>query len=129
MALVLGPLLGILLVVSVGLLRISLTAVTIFLRVWNYDVFTAFPRNYLYILNYDDFQGALNIAALLVHLWLPFFALCVGLLKGLNYFQLATKGAQWFLKQGRLHPLDALGFVAAPLVFLIAVAVQVLVGK
>ena len=72
---------------------------------------------------------ALTLSALAVHLWLPFFALCVGLLKGLNYVLLATKQVQWFIKQGRQHPLDALGLVAAPLVFLIAVAVQWLVSE
>jgi hypothetical protein len=50
-----------------------------------------------------------SAAALLVHMWLPLFALCVGLLKGLNYFLLAAKKAQWFLKRGNDHPLEAIG--------------------
>jgi hypothetical protein len=77
----------------------------------------------------DNLFGAANIAALLVHLWLPFFALCVGVLKGMNYLLLATKQVQWFIKRGKDHPLDALGFVATPLVFFGAVAVQMLVSK
>jgi hypothetical protein len=58
-----------------------------------------------------------SVGALIVHLWLPFFALCVGILKGLNYFLLAAHTAQWFLKRGKDHPLEAIGFVATPLVF------------
>jgi hypothetical protein len=71
-------------------------------------------------------SALINSSALLVHLWLPFFALCVGLLKGLNYFLLAANTAQWFLNRGKDHPLDAVGFVAAPLMFLLAAAVQML---
>jgi hypothetical protein len=70
-----------------------------------------------------------SVGALLVHLWLPFFALCVGLLKGLNYLLLAAHTAQWFLKRGKDHPLEAVGFVAAPLVFLGVVAFQVFPSK
>ncbi len=69
------------------------------------------------------------LSGLVVHLWLPFFALSVVLAKGLTYFLLATKQVQWFIKQGQQHPLDALGLVATPLVFLGAVVVQWLVSK
>jgi hypothetical protein len=55
---------------------------------------------------------------------LPFFALSVGVLKLLNYLLRAANTAQWFLKRGKDHPLEAVGFVAAPLMFLGAVAVQ-----
>ena len=69
-------------------------------------------------------SDVLVTTAFLVHLWLPFFALCVALLKGLNYVLLATKQVQWFIKQGRDHPLDALGIVGGTVVFVGAVAVQ-----
>jgi hypothetical protein len=70
-----------------------------------------------------------SAGALIVHLWLPLFALCVGLLKGLNYFLLTANTAQWFLKRGKDHPLEAVGFVAAPLVFLGAAAFQTLASR
>jgi hypothetical protein len=76
-----------------------------------------------------DFALSLSEGALLVHLWLPLFAISVVLLKGLNYFLLAAKTAQWFLKRGKDHPLEAVGFVAAPLVFIGATAVQLLVSR
>jgi hypothetical protein len=69
-------------------------------------------------------SAVFSAGALLVHMWLPLFALCVGLLKGLNYLLLAANTAQWFLKRGKVHPLEAVGFVAAPLMFFCAAAVQ-----
>jgi hypothetical protein len=58
-----------------------------------------------------------NVAAMIVHLWLPLFAICVIGLRLLNYIFVAAGWAQWFIKQGRYHPLDAVGYVAAILVF------------
>jgi hypothetical protein len=49
---------------------------------------------------------------------LPFFALSVGVLKLLNYLLRAANTAQWFLKRGKDHPLEVVGFVAAPLMAL-----------
>jgi len=71
----------------------------------------------------------LNLAGLIVHLWLPFFALCLVVLKRLNYILLAVNRVQWFLEGGKDHPLDALGLVAAPLVFFGGAVVQMLVAK
>src|SRR5258708_4525759 len=77
----------------------------------------------------DQYYLTTSASALVVHLWLPYFALCVSLVKGLNYLLLAVNKAQWFLKRGKDHPLEAIGFVAAPLMFLGAVAVQMLVSR
>jgi hypothetical protein len=71
----------------------------------------------------------LNLAGLIVHLWLPFFALCLVVLKRLNYILLAVNRVQWFLEGGKDHPWDALGLVAAPLVFFGGAVVQMLVAK
>jgi hypothetical protein len=38
-------------------------------------------------------------------------------LKALNLFRLWVGGAQWFLKSGKDHPLDAIGYVAGAVVF------------
>jgi hypothetical protein len=51
----------------------------------------------------------LAIGALVVHLWLPLLALCIGTLKVINYLRIAIGWTQWFIKQGRQHPLDAVG--------------------
>jgi len=154
-ALLFGPLLGIVLVTAIATLRTIIvvaftyatafigTAISLYiyhniapdwwrlLSVVGGIIIEYLPSAYdlRTIYNHGTSIGASNIAALVVHLWLPFFALCVGLAKGLHYFQSATKGAQWFLKRGKDHPFDALGLVAAPLVFIVAVAVQMLVSK
>jgi hypothetical protein len=62
----------------------------------------------------------LAIAALAVHIWLPFLALCLVLLKVLNFFREAAGKAQWLLNEGEDNPLDAVGYVAATIVFLVA---------
>jgi hypothetical protein len=59
-----------------------------------------------------------SIGALLVHLWLPFFALCVGLVQLVTYLRHAAGWTQWFIKQGEQHPLDAIGYVAAVVIFI-----------
>jgi hypothetical protein len=63
-------------------------------------------------------------AAFSVNLWLPLFALGVLVMQGLNYFLFATSKMQWFLKQGRHHPFDAIGYVLALVVFVVTLAIQ-----
>jgi hypothetical protein len=60
---------------------------------------------------------ALLAAAFVVHLWLPLLSVCVGILRAANYFRRAVGWTQWFLKEGRQRPLDAIGCVAALIVF------------
>jgi hypothetical protein len=119
-AMLAGPLVGIGIVVLVRAIQMALLIIVL-------SNMGTLPTGQ----DFDADQNAMNLwiaaAALFVHLWLPFFALCVGLLKGLNYFLLATKQVQWFLKRGKDHPLDALGLVATPLFG--AAAVQMLVSK
>jgi hypothetical protein len=73
---------------------------------------------------YQALQRVLRPAAFVVHLWLPLLALCVLFLRSLNYFRFAVGGVQWFLKRGREHPLDAIGTVAAILIFLVTMIIQ-----
>jgi hypothetical protein len=58
-----------------------------------------------------------SLPALAVHLWLPFFVLSLGMFKLLIMARVAVGWTQWFIKQGRDHPLDAVGYVAALIVF------------
>src|ERR1700692_457745 len=55
--------------------------------------------------------------ALLVHLWLPLFLLCGAIKGGLHGLFRMTGFAQWFIKRGNEHPLDAIGITASALVF------------
>jgi len=57
------------------------------------------------------------LPAILVFLWLPLLALSMLILRLLNWLFRATAWFQWFLKQGKQHPLQAIGTVAAILVF------------
>lgn len=75
-------------------------------------------------------QGGANrvfvFAALAVNFWLLFLALGIVVMQVANYMLAAARGAQWFLKQGRHHPFDALGYVVAFIVFVITAGVQFL---
>jgi hypothetical protein len=82
----------------------------------------------IYDLRYDDEMGRLLVAALLVHLWLVLFALSVGVLKTLTIVRTAIGWTQWFFKEGRFHPLDAVGYVAAAIVFVTTAAFRWAVG-
>jgi hypothetical protein len=57
------------------------------------------------------------VPALIIHLWLPLFALSSLLVKLLYLMFRAVEWAQWFLKQGDGHPLKAIGIVATIIVF------------
>jgi hypothetical protein len=65
-----------------------------------------------------------SLAALIVHLWLPFFGVCVAVLKILNYFRIAVGSVQLFLSRGSEHPLEAIGYVAATIVLATTIAAQ-----
>lgn len=65
-------------------------------------------------------------AALIVHLWLPLFAIGVALIRLLSTTRWAASNLQWFLKQGQHHPFEAIGYVVAVLVFVISAIVSLL---
>jgi len=62
----------------------------------------------------------LFLPALAVHSWLILFAVSVILVRLGNLLIAGVSGVQWFLKRGDQHPLDAIGCVAAAIVFIIA---------
>lgn len=68
--------------------------------------------------------AALFLASLVVHLWLPLFLLAAWSLRSLEYLKLAIGWAQWFIKQGQHHPFEAVGYVAALIVFVIGAILQ-----
>jgi hypothetical protein len=55
--------------------------------------------------------------ALVIHLWLPLFALSTLIARLVFWIFRAVEWAQWFLKQGDAHPLKAIGIVATIIVF------------
>lgn len=60
--------------------------------------------------------------ALAVFVWLPLFALGILIVRLLTPTSWILGRAQWFLKEGKDHPLKAIGCVAAVVVFLGTVA-------
>jgi hypothetical protein len=64
------------------------------------------------------------IPAIAVHLWLPLFALGVLFIQAFTYFSRAVGWTQWFIKDGANHPLRAIGYVAAVIVFVGTIVVQ-----
>jgi hypothetical protein len=62
---------------------------------------------------------------IVVFAWLPLFAIGIVFLRIINPLSVAVRKAQWFLKDGKDHPLDAVGYVAAAIVFAVLVVWQV----
>jgi hypothetical protein len=74
----------------------------------------AVPRNF--------FDMIFTLPAMAVFVWLPLFALGIVIARLLTPLSWIVGRAQWFLKEGNEHPLKAIGYVAAVVVFLGAVA-------
>jgi hypothetical protein len=62
--------------------------------------------------------------ALIVHLWLPLFLLSAVLNAGLVKFFKAVRWAQWAIKRGAQHPLEAIGMTASVVVFILGIIIQ-----
>jgi hypothetical protein len=66
----------------------------------------------------------LTVSALVVHLWLPLFALGVIFARGINALRFATTWVQWALKNGSKRPFQAIGILAAAIVFVATVGLH-----
>jgi hypothetical protein len=67
------------------------------------------------------------LPAMAVFVWLPLFALGILIARLLTPLSWIVGRTQWFLKEGKEHPLKAIGYVAAVVVFLGTVAGQAFV--
>jgi hypothetical protein len=56
------------------------------------------------------------IPNIIVILWLPLLGVGVLIVKSLNIFLKGVRWSQWFLKQGDIHPLRAIGLAASTVV-------------
>jgi hypothetical protein len=65
-----------------------------------------------YFLEEGSFLGILA-PALVIHLWLPLFAISSLIVKLIYPIFRAVEWAQWFLKQGDAHPLKDIGRASA----------------
>jgi hypothetical protein len=120
-----GPIFGVVAVFMIFTIRSLANFVfTIIVNGWN-DVdnikhaieafYDNFPKGTMFI---EDDDIAYSAAALVVHVWMPLLGASAIVLAILNYFRFAVSKTQWFLKRGRDHPLEAIGLVAAVIVFL-----------
>ncbi len=67
------------------------------------------------------------LPALLIHLWLPLFLIAAIVNRGVGKFFQAVKWAQWFIKRGAQHPLEAMGMTASVIVFAVAVVIRLVI--
>jgi hypothetical protein len=68
------------------------------------------------------------LPALAVFAWLPLFALGILVARLLTPLSWVVGNTQWALKEGKEHPLKAIGYVAAVVVFIGTVAARVVFG-
>ena len=115
--LLVGPLVGIVIVALFVIVR----GITwgIYYMMTELDQGDEYPFPLIFLAHFSSKQWiGITISAFIVHLWLPLLVLCIGLLKLLNYLRRVVGWTQWFFKGGKQHPLDAIGYVAAVIVFL-----------
>jgi hypothetical protein len=62
--------------------------------------------------------------AIAVFVWLPLFALGILTARLLTPLSWVVGGTQWILEGGKEHPLEAIGYVAAVVVFLGTIAAR-----
>jgi hypothetical protein len=68
------------------------------------------------------------VPAYVVHAWLLLFILGSFGIKALYPVLKAVRWAQWFLKQGNQKPFEAIGLVAAAVMFVITVLSKISIG-
>jgi hypothetical protein len=128
-ALFVGALLGLITVFAVYIF-IDVVTFSIMTRTFHPMYFWQDVANWYYFMTTrGGFNRAFIGSAFLVYSWLLLFALSILFVQAINYLRIAIRFTQWFLKRGREHPLQAIGYVAAVFTFLIASTVSVLLAR
>jgi len=99
------------------------------LRDFNSGLIPAEPiirRGFLHRMALQDFTVVAALPALAVFIWLPLFALGILVVRAVTPLSWIVAKAQWALKEGDEHPLKAIGFVVAPIVFAITLGLQLI---
>ena len=63
--------------------------------------------------------NTLFLPALIVFMWLPIFGYSLAIVRTFNALTPMVRKAQWLIKDGENHPLNAVGYVAAAIVFFV----------
>jgi hypothetical protein len=74
----------------------------------------------LHMIKEAHFPALLVLPGVAVFAWLPLLALSIFTIQLFVRFSWAVTHTQWFLTAGDEHPLDAVGLVAAVVVFIVA---------
>jgi hypothetical protein len=121
---------GAIIVFAVVLCFIIILALIVSDSDWLHSVMSNPARvcNFWNALLVNDSDDPIILSSFAVHLWLPLLGVAILCLRFLNFVLWSFVKIQWFLKQGHLHPLDAIGYVAAVLVFLGTLASRALIG-
>jgi hypothetical protein len=72
-------------------------------------------------------QIMMILPALAMYVWMPVLAFSLFFAKALVWVAAAAHWMQWFIKQGRNHPLEAIGYIAAVGVFVIVSLLRLLI--
>lgn len=129
LSLLVGPIIGVFFVLTVytisDVARFSYLTAT-FRPIYFIEGFMDWATTLVPRLSGESFSSttAIFLGAVAVYVWLPLFALSVIILRGLNWVRRVIALGQWFLRDGRKHPLQAIGLVAATATFGVVVGMQ-----
>jgi hypothetical protein len=123
LALVAGFIIGVLAIFGLAFIRGSVSVYLINPRGWDLVVQWSAIGDQLKTLLVEP--TLLTISAMAVFAWLPLFGVSILLLRLVEPITWAVGKTQWFLKDGKEHPLEAIGLVASVIVFGLAVVWQV----
>jgi hypothetical protein len=126
--LVLGTVSGAAIVIGGHLLRAVVVNIMEFSDLFWLSTFLVLQGALAFGVMYLIYQRFLMVPALAVFLWLPLLALGILTVRLLTPLSWIVGRTQWFLKEGKEHPLKAIGYVAAVVVFLGTVAGRVVFG-
>lgn len=121
MALTTAPIIGVLIVVVVYLIH---DVGGFSLRTWTFRLsyFVDDFYNWSRFFANAGVRRALLIPAIVVHLWLPLFAIGVVVAQALNSVKTAGGFAQWFFVRGNARPFRSVGAIAAVFTFFVVAA-------
>jgi hypothetical protein len=83
----------------------------------------------IFLGRYESLVPLLAFPGIIVFAWLPLFALGIFVIRASNLIAAAVGKVQWFLKEGKEHPLEAIGYIAGIAVFLIVAGWQLFITK
>jgi hypothetical protein len=114
LSLFVASIIGTLVVISAVVARLVITLVILDTPIFMYVYM-------IFLFLYNILSTAfLLVPAIVVFSWLPLFGLAILVLRAANSLFWAVQKMQWFMKNGQDHPLDAVGYIAGAIVFVIA---------